>query len=189
VGDQAHWIVVYPSRWKALLYLLMWLLVIGVGVLLIASPLPNIIQIHKVILASGFCLVFGGISAAASAYRLLSRQPLLVINEEGVFYKSSPGVGCFLRWKEIRRVEEFRYQVGVFLKIVPVNPAGLIAQHGPIARFQMAFTSSKLTDALNVPQEMLPMKAVELAEQINQRYGARFTCVPEQSSQPKTGTN
>jgi hypothetical protein len=175
VGNESNWIVVYPSRWKAFFYLLVSLLaLVAAGGLLFTLDARLNVTRFKEIVASGFLTVVGALAAAAGVYRLFTRQPLLVINEEGVFYKASPGVNCLLRWNEIRRVEVFRYQVGVFLRFVPVNPADLLKQQGLLAKFQRSLTPSELTDALNVPQEMLSTKVAELADQINQRYGSRL---------------
>jgi hypothetical protein len=205
MGNEADWIVVYPSRWKSLFQLFLSLSVIACLIAVFVSGDPvvqaQLDPIHRVVVYFGVPPI-ACLCAATAFYRLVARKPILVINDEGVFYKSSPLVSCFLRWEEIRSVEVYPHLGDTILRFVPVDATGLLAQQGVFGRLESVSVSREdaaglgehawlfgsrprspnpggVSASVTISQRLLPVKVADLAEQIKQRYGARFQADPE----------
>jgi hypothetical protein len=214
MSNESDWIVVYPSRWKALFQLFLSLSVLACLIAVFVSndravqaQVVQLDAIHRFVLYFA-CPLAAGLCAATALYRLATRKPILVINDEGVFYRSSPLVSCVLRWEEIRRVEVYPHLGDTILRFVPVDAVGLLAQQGFFGRlesvnvsredaaglfehrwpFGRQTTSRKpggVSASVTIGQRLLPVKVADVAEQIKQRYGARFQSVPE-TDRPET---
>jgi hypothetical protein len=174
--EESEWIVLYPSLWKAFFVLLVSLALAAVGIALV--PHLKELGVVRGIVVSCFLISLGAVSAVASVYRLVTRRPLLVINHEGLFVKSSPVLGWFLRWEEIRGLGVYRRFGSAVLRVFPVDPSVLLRQHGRLGKLFMWLILGE-HDSLLIPQTLLPMKATEVAEQIEKRYGVQVRTVSE----------
>jgi hypothetical protein len=175
-------IVVYPDKRKLL----------GIGILALAFCAGLLFWIvaltrngvpHDPGYIVGFILsillvpIIFGFGVLVTFYRLISRTPALVVDDQGIRDNISVylgGVGM-LRWEEVAALFPFSERAGFpnyrYLAIAPRDVEAVLFRQGFLTRAFMKRIAERYPAPIIIPQRVLPMKVDDLLAQIWDRYG------------------
>jgi hypothetical protein len=160
-------LVVHASRGKLVMMALGSAAFVATGIALLTfAPGESI----KIPIVATLAIVFFGACGAYAVRRLLSPQPAVVINREGIVDNASAtGVGL-VRWDEIAELCEYTFQNQTFLGIVPKNLDRVLERQPAWKRTALRANSALGVSPINIPQAVLPMPVSELLREIQSRY-------------------
>jgi hypothetical protein len=144
--------------------------------LILTSKDVSIMILFTLLFLAGAIFLLG---LAWSALRhLLSKQPSLVANEQGLTLNHLPFLGNItLAWSEVQSVHVTRSLLFSYLCIVPQDMPQLIRRYG-LLRFifnSVARASRRTGAPLNISQNSLDLPVKELAERLEQKYDIKST--------------
>lgn len=155
-------LVVYPSRVKLVLFALLSALFV-VGGFFIWSNDRN----DRFVAVLDW--IFFGSALLFFISRLGQRVPALIVNQSGIFDKSSGLSGYFLRWEEIDSVYISHMGRQRFLSIKLQDPEAFLSRFSGF-KAKMMRANMKLVGApLNISASILPMKLEDLVTAIQQK--------------------
>jgi len=170
-------IVVFPKKTKLLWFLLLGLGFVAMGVWFLSdstgiassynkgrrltSLTPQLIQ-----LLGGVTVLFFGACTFFVIQRLVNPRPALIINADGILDNASAVSVGFLKWSEIESMHVYDYYGQTFIGIVPRDFDAVRSRLGWFKK-GMASLNSRLTGrSFPIPQNLLPMSAEALLEQM-----------------------
>jgi hypothetical protein len=112
------------------------------------------------------------------------RQPVLVVNKEGIFRTAVGLRQWFIRWDEIATIKVYSYLGEERLGIVPRDVDAFFATQRKSVRKSVKAGVAAGRAPLNIDQSLLPITVTELADQIEQRFGAKVEREPRPDSPP-----
>ena len=155
-------LVLYPSRIKLLLFAALSALFVAGGFFMWSNDRND-----QLIAIADW--VFFGLMLLWFLSRLGQRVPALIVNQSGIFDKSSGLSGYFLRWEEIDSVYISRLGQQRFLSIRLKDPEAFLSGFSGF-KARMMRANMKLVGApLNISANTLPMKLDDLVAAIQQK--------------------
>lgn len=159
-------IVIYPSRSRVFLILLISIAFVAAGTLMLLLPLNEIRITGKIVALLG--VAFFGKTGLFALTRLFSNMPALTIDSGGITDNASALSVGFIPWSDIIRAGIFTFQKQKFLGISLRNPKEYQAKVSPFKRVLMKTNSSWVGYVVNIPQGTLPVPVEDLLVHINQ---------------------
>lgn len=157
--------VVYPSRGKLVLFALLSAGFVVAGFFIWSNDRNDRFVAVADWIFFGFALLF-------FISRLGQRVPALIVNQSGIFDKSSGLSGYFLRWEEIDSIYISQMGRQRFLSIRLKDPEAFLSNFSGF-KVKMMRANMKLVGApLNISASTLPMKLEDLITAIQQKSPA-----------------
>lgn len=127
-----------------------------------------------IIILAGIALV-GWLTWRMVSQLLLSRNPILVINREGITIAKMPALsGAFISWGEIETIYVHRYLFYKYLCIRPKNTDQYLARFNGLKQFNMRINS--MTGApINIPQIYLDQPVEEILQRLYHMYASELS--------------
>lgn len=158
-------LVVYPSRGKLLLFTAICALFVTGGFYIWSNDRND----QFIAMADW---IFFGLAMLFFISRLAQRMPALIVNQSGIFDKSSGLSGYFLRWEEIDSIYISQMGRQRFLSIKLQDPEAFLSRFSGF-KAKMMRANMKLVGApLNISASILPMKLEDLVTAIRQKSPA-----------------
>lgn len=159
-------VVIYPSRIRVFLILLISITFVAAGTLMLLLPLNEIGITGKIFTLLG--VAFSGKTGLFAITRLFSNMPALTIDIGGITdHASALSVG-FIPWSDITSAGIFTFQKQKFLGISLRNPEAYLAKVSPFKRVLMKTNSSWVGYVVNIPQVTLSVQIEDLLVHIHQ---------------------
>ncbi|HET9251451.1 MAG TPA: STM3941 family protein [Candidatus Eisenbacteria bacterium] len=166
-------IVIYPSRWKAVLILLGASAFVALGFWIASPGIASRVGAVEKFIASYVGIPFFAACGLYAAYRIAFRRPALQIDATGITDTShafSPGHLC---WHEVDRVVLYEYQSQPMLGIIPKDLDSFLSRQSAHVRTYAKTNLGLSVPPFNIAQVTLPTSVAELAKLIQTRYGVR----------------
>lgn len=153
-------LVVYPDAVSLAILGLASLGFVILGVLVFFAGMRRGIDFFLIGIIAGDLALFGS-GVLFSARTLLSRRPLLIVDQEGIVDRASPfGVGL-VRWEEIADMDSF--EAGVpYLRIVPKDPKGFVSRQPLVRRILMKTNLLLFRAPLLIPETLLSVPVSDI---------------------------
>jgi len=159
-------VVLYPSRGKLLLFV-----VICAAFLAGCFPMWSDGR-YEYQVAAVLGWVFFGLALLFFITRLVQRVPALIVNQSGIFDKSSGISSYFLRWEEIDSIYISSIGRQRFLSIKLNDPEAFLSRQSAIKAKLMRANIKLVGAPVNISASTLPMKLDELVATIQQKSRA-----------------
>ena len=169
-------ITIYPSVRKLLLILIGCAPFAIGGVAIVVGPVYAGLTAFYIVVAAlfgGVCVALFGGATVYLTYRLLVRQPVLVVDDDGILVRWPPMPVEPIPWTEIETVGS--YYVGGFrsLGLVLRDRKAFIRRQPWPRRWLLAMGASD-EPPIGIEQFTLPIDVYTLEEQIKTEYGHKF---------------
>ena len=166
-------LIVYPSRTKMVLLLLGALGFVAAGLWIATPSISARIATWKVVVAVYVGVPFFGACGLYAANRLIRRRPALIADRSGLMDAASVVGAGHLRWDEIDFVVPYEFSGQAMLGVVPQDLESLLARQNWVRKRPMKINVGMGATPVNIPQAILPMTVIELAETLHTAYDVR----------------
>jgi hypothetical protein len=175
--DDPNELVLNPSAEKGLSGLAAALTGLDMGLNVILARKSETPRTFRVIARAYLLVLSSGLLATWQLllvfFGYVFRQPVLVVNREGIF-RTAVGVRqWFIRWDDIATIKVYSYLDEERLGIVPRDVDAFFANQRKSVRKSVKAGLQAGLAPLNIDQSLLPITVTELADQIEQRFGAK----------------
>jgi hypothetical protein len=148
-------LVIYPDRLK--------LAAIALGCAIFIAGGVWVAQLEGINAAERMIVLFVGIPFFSicltfAFVRLVTRGPLLVVDEEGIFDAGSLFAAGPIPWSDVRDVVVSEYEGHRFLGIVPADVETFLAKRSAITRWWMRRNMDFGTPPVVIAQSLLPIE-------------------------------
>ncbi len=170
-------ITIYPSIRKLLVFVITFTIgAIGATMFVAGSVYVGVSEGSVLFAVAGALLgcvgvAFFGAIAVYLAYRLRVRQPVLVIDADGIRHHWGPMPFGLIRWTEIQSVSG--WNGGSFLGVVVRDREAFTRRLPRLLRWWLAM-KSPYEPSVSIEQGILPIDVHALADQIKRDYGVKF---------------
>lgn len=172
-GSRADPIVIYPSRGKAAVLFVLAVAFVVAGVWIWTLGQAGRVAEWKALLAAGTAIPFFGLAGAYIGYRLIWRSPALTIDASGLTDSASAVSAGHLAWDEIECVVPYDFSGQMMLGVIPRDLDALLERQSTFRKRMMKMNLGMGAAPVNIPQGILPMTAVELADLLQTEYGVQ----------------
>lgn len=164
-------IVIYPRRWKQVLFALGALVFVVAGFLIgVANGwqgnLGVLVAIYVGVPFFGLCFLY-------LIFRIAVPRPALIVSDEGILDNASVVGAGLIRWDEVKDIRATSFGTERVLVIVPKDETTILARQNPVKRRLMRMNKSLANCIVCIPGNILPMTCEELRDQIRQYRKAR----------------
>lgn len=136
------------------------------------------------LIAGRAAIAFFGLCTVYCAYRLAVRRPILTLDAKGIYDRGSALAFGRIEWSEITHVQAYAYGRQRFVGISLVDPDAVFAKLGPFKRKVVAMQQQMGMPPINIPADVLPMPADELAAILSEQVAGAAA----NSSHPNHGS-
>lgn len=162
--------VEYPSRMRVLMWTFLALLAVIIGGVLVALGLSEEVNRLKGIVVGIACVVFFGLGFLYGLYRLINRQPSIIMNKEGITDNSSLSGAGRVKWTEIQDIRMYVYlgqkMIGLFL----YDNDQFIARQSGLKKYIARMNRKLVPTSVNISQHGITMPLEQLYERILENW-------------------
>lgn len=158
--------VIYPSRWRLILLALGALVFVGLGLVLGGIGTDEQLEGFLLVITTYIGVPFFSLCFAYLVYRLIVRQPALIVNQNGIYDNASGLSAGWIRWDEVERLQIILFGSQEMIGVAVHNEEAVLNRQRWIKRFLMSRNRDLTGYIINIPMTSIPSSAEDLIEQM-----------------------
>lgn len=161
-------IIVYASKKRLWLLMFIALIFVVVGILLAVAGMSE--KEYTIIIVSVLCLVVFGFCLIYLINKLLSHEPSLIINDEGIFDNSTYVAGGQMLWTEISAFTTYKYNGQLLIGIEFYDSELFLSNQTWFKRALMKLNQNMGLPPVNISPKIFEMPLEDVHGEILMRW-------------------